>query len=195
MQNTSSFTLDPSMSTLRNYTWALTTLCTGITTSRPTKNTLFARGTLVFGATASGNHFYRLPGLLERSGTRLTATIARAYVDDWIITDFPHAGDSAQQCISAIHKHKAIRIPLHACHHPSCPNCTSNPRGPVPDPKPKCKRRRPASIQELLGTICGVTYAHLGRVSYWSKSSRCSKILSFLCNAKETNHMTSKAAQ
>ena len=61
-----------------------------------------------------GNHFYRLPGLLERSGTRLATTIARAYVDDWIITDFPHAGDSAQQCISAIHKHKAIRIPLYA---------------------------------------------------------------------------------
>ena len=101
MQNTSSFTLDPSMSTLRNYTWALTTLCTGITTSRPTKNTLFARGTLVFGATANGNHFYRLPGLLERSGTRLAATIARAYVDDWIITDFPHAGDSAQQTAPA----------------------------------------------------------------------------------------------
>ena len=106
LQNTSSFTLDPSMSTLRNYM----TLCTGI----------------------SVNHFCRLPGLLERIGTRLAATIARAYVDDWITTDFPHAGDSAQQCISAIHKHKAIRIPLHACNHPSCPNCTSNPRGPVP---------------------------------------------------------------
>jgi hypothetical protein len=148
---------------------------------------------MVFGATASVNHFCRLPILLERIGTRLAATMARSYVDDWIITDFLHAGDSAQQCISAIHK--SIRIPLHACNHPSCPNCTSNPRGPAPDPRPKCKRRRPAAVQELLGTICDVTYAHLGRVSYWPKPSRCSKILSFLRNAKETNHMTPKAAQ
>jgi hypothetical protein len=114
------------MSTLRNYTWALTTLCTGITTSRPTKNTLFARGTLVFGATASGNHFYRLPGLLERSGTRLAATIARAYVDDWIITDFPHAGDSAQQCVSAIHKHKADRS-VYRCTRATIPRAQTAP--------------------------------------------------------------------
>jgi hypothetical protein len=76
---------------------------------------------MVFGATASVNHFCRLPGLLERIGTRLAATIARAYVDDWITT---WAGSH-----------------------------------------------------------------------YWPKPSRCSKILSFLRNTKETNHMTPKAAQ
>ena len=148
---------------------------------------------MIFGTTVSVNHFCRLPILLEHIGTRLAATIARSYVDDWIITDFLHAGDSAQQCISSIHK--AIRIPLHTCNHPSCPNCTSNPRGTAPDPKPKCKRRRPAAVQEFLGTICDVTDAHLDRVSYWFKPSRCSKILSFLRNVKETNHMTPKAAQ
>jgi hypothetical protein len=135
----------------------------------------------------------RLPVLLERIGTCLAATIARAYVDDWIITDFLHTGDSAQRCISAIHNYRAIRIPLHACNHLSCPNCTSNPRGPTPDPKPKCKRRRPAAVQELLGTKCDVTYAHLGRVLYWPKP--CFKIVSFLRHTKETNHMTPKAAR
>ena len=68
---------------------------------------------MMFGSTASVNHFCRLPSLIERLGARLFGTLARAYVDDWVITDFVAAGDSAQQALATIHSD--IGIPLVAC--------------------------------------------------------------------------------
>jgi len=58
---------------------------------------------MMFGSTASVNHSCRLPSLIERLGARLFGTLARAYVDDRVITDFVAAGDSAQQALAAIH--------------------------------------------------------------------------------------------
>ncbi len=61
---------------------------------------------MMFGSTASVNHFCRLPSLIERLGARLFGTLARAYVDDWVITDFVAAGNSAQQALQYGYKHR-----------------------------------------------------------------------------------------
>ncbi len=89
---------------------------------------------MMFGSTASVNHFCRLPALIERIGARLFGTLARAYVDDWVITDFAAAVDSAQQVLAAVHSD--IGIPLAACQHACCSQCNRNPRS---DPPPLCR--------------------------------------------------------
>ena len=130
---------------------------------------------MMFGSTASVNHFCRLPSLIERLGARLFGTLARAYVDDWVITDFVAAGDSAQQALATIHRD--IGIPLAACRHACCNQCNRNPRPDPPPSMPKCKRRRPSQIQELLGVVCDVSQAHTGSVRYSPKPERCAKVL------------------
>ncbi len=118
---------------------------------------------MMLGSTASVNHFCRLPSLIERIGARLFGTLARAYVDDWVITDFVAAGDSAQQALATIHR--CIGIPLAACQHACCSQCNRNPLPDPPPSVPKCKRRRPSQIQELLGVVCDVSQAHTGSSS------------------------------
>lgn len=87
---------------------------------------------MMFGSTASVNHFCRLSSLIERLGARLFGTLARAYVDDWVITDFVAAGDSAQQALAVVHGD--IGIPLAACQHACCSQCKRNPRPNPPPP-------------------------------------------------------------
>ena len=130
---------------------------------------------MMFGSTASVNHFCRLPSLIERLGARLFGTLARAYVDDRVITDFVAAGDSAQQALAAIHRD--IGIPLAACQHAGCSQCKRNPRPDPPPSMPKCKGRRPSQIQELLGVVCDVSQAHTGSVRYSPRPARCAKVL------------------
>ena len=148
---------------------------------------------LPFGSTASVVLQYRVPLLLERVGARLGACLARAYIDDWVITDYTEAGDSAQEFMSAIHS--AINIPLAACHHPCCEHCNTSPASPRPTLMPKCKRRRASSIQELLGVVCDMSSAHLGSVTYSPKRSRCDKIISSLKEYQTAQLLTQKQAE
>jgi hypothetical protein len=129
----------------------------------------------MFGSTASVNHFCRLPTLIERIGARLFGTLTRAYVDDWVITDFVAAGDSSQQALPAVHRD--IGIPLAACQHACCSQCNCNQQPDPPPSMPKCKRRHPSQIQELMGVVCDVSQAHAGSVHYSPKSARCVKVL------------------
>ena len=148
---------------------------------------------MVFGSTASVNHFCRLPALVERLCTRLFATLARAYIDDWVITDFVAAKDSAQQAIAAVHAD--IGIPLAACGHPSCSDCNAIPILPAPASMPKCKRKRPSQVQELLGVVCDVSAATTGRVYYSPKPSRCAKVLRELRSAQHSGTLRPKQAE
>ena len=147
---------------------------------------------MMFGSTASVNHFCRLPSLIERLGARLFGTLARAYVDDWVITDFVAAGDSAQQALATIHRD--IGIPLAACRHACCNQCNRNPRPDPPPSMPKCKRRRPSQIQELLGVVCDVSQAHTGSVRYSPKPERCAKVLRELEAASQST-LSAKQAE
>ncbi|MFN9685582.1 MAG: hypothetical protein ACK583_10025, partial [Cyanobacteriota bacterium] len=147
---------------------------------------------MMFGSTASVNHFCRLPSLIERLGARLFGTLARAYVDDWVITDFVAAGDSAQQALATIHRD--IGIPLAACQHACCSQCNRNPRPDPPPSMPKCKRRRPSQIQELLGVVCDVSQAHTGSVRYSPKPARCAKVLRELEAASQST-LSAKQAE
>ena len=135
----------------------------------------YTSSVMMFGSTASVNHSCRLPSLIERLGARLFGTLARAYVDDRVITDFVAAGDSAQQALAAIHRD--IGIPLAACQHAGCSQCKRNPRPDPPPSMPKCKGRRPSQIQELLGVVCDVSQAHTGSVRYSPRPARCAKVL------------------
>jgi len=153
----------------------------------------YASRVMMFGSTASVNHFCRLPALVERLCTRLFATLARAYCDDWIITDFVSAGDSAQQALAAVHAD--IGIPLAACGHASCDQCKTCPCLPAPEVLPKCKRKRPSQVQELLGVVCDVSEAHLGRVYYSPKASRCAKVLRELRAAQHSGLLRPKQAE
>jgi len=147
---------------------------------------------MMFGSTDSVNHFCRLPALIERIGARLFGTLARAYVDDWVITDFAAAGDSAQQVLEAVHSD--LGIPLAACQHACCSQCYRVPRSDPPSVMPKCKRKRPSQIQELLGVVCDVSQAHAGSVHYSPKPTRCTKVLRELEAASKSN-LTAKQAE
>ena len=147
---------------------------------------------MMFGSTASVNHFCRLPALIERIGARLFGTLARAYVDDWVITDFAAAGDSAQQVLAAVHSD--LGIPLAACQHACCSQCYRVPRSDPPSVMPKCKRKRPSQIQELLGVVCDVSQAHAGSVHYSPKPTRCTKVLREL-EAASKSKLTAKQAE
>jgi hypothetical protein len=147
---------------------------------------------MMFCSTASVNHFCRLPSLIEKLGARLFGTLARAYVDDWVITDFVAAGDSAQQALAVVHRD--IGIPLAACQHACCSQCKRNPRPNPPPQYAKCKRRRPSQIQELLGVVCNVSQAHAGSVHYSPKPTRCTKVLREL-EAASKSKLTAKQAE
>jgi len=123
------------------------------------------------------------------------ATVARAYIDDWIITDYKLAGDSAQMVFDSLHS--CIHIPVAACRYRSCPNCNSTPSPLVlGDTLPaKCKRRRPQARQELLGVVCDVSMAHKGRVTITPKPSRCINILADLCSCQVLQTISQKQAE
>ena len=60
-----------------------------------------------------------------------------------------------------------------------------------PPSMPKCKRRRPSQIQELLGVVCNVSQAHAGSVHYSPKPTRCTKVLREL-EAASKSKLTNK---
>jgi hypothetical protein len=154
---------------------------------------------MMFGSTASVNHFVRLPLMIERISSRMFATVARSYIDDWIITDYQEAGDSAQLVLGEIHAN--IRIPLARCDLPSCIHCNAHAStGPqyrsraAPAVK-KCKRRNASPRQELLGVVCDISRAHEGVVIFSPKPSRCRKILDALRTCKTNRRISQAVAQ
>ena len=87
-----------------------------------------------------------------------------------------------------------IGIPLAACQHACCSQCKRNPRPDTPPSMPKCKRRRPSQIQELLGVVCDVSQAHTGSVRYSPKPARCAKVLRELEAASQST-LSAKQAE
>ena len=147
---------------------------------------------MMFSSTASVNHFCRLPAIIKSLCTRLFGTLARAYVDDWVITDLVAARDSAQRILGEVQRD--IGIPLAACQHACCNQCHHHPRPDPPPILPKCKRKIPSQIQELLGVVCDVSPAHTGSVRYSPKPTRCSKVLREL-EAASKSTLSAKQAE
>ena len=147
-----------------------------------------------FGNAASVLSFCRPMEAIARFNARMFGGFARAYIDDWLQPDYLAAGRSAQRCLAAVHK--AIGIPLAACHHASCSECSDRPSPAAQGRQlPRCKRQRFRQTQEALGVVCDLSTARQGFVQYWPTADRCVNVLDALRQCETEGRITARVAE